>query len=306
VDRDVLLVLLVGGCLLNLGLLLLVALMRAAPWRHAADLGVGASPSLRTVAARGPMAHRPGTSRTASRGAMDGSLATTAALAGRTPSPSPSSPGPGPDPEGASPGAASRVAEPVIAVPSAPAPLDAASLAPPRPGASAPAPRSRAAEAASRRTTPRAAGIRRPRRFTMPDLEEDSERSARSIAAFLGEPTAPAAGTRPHRRRHRTRRPAGAAVKTDVVLVLHGEPLPARAPRAVAAALRGAVRESDEVVELDGGRLRVSLDADPAGSEVFIARARSVVRPWLELLGPTVDLRIDGEPRRSPAASATR
>jgi hypothetical protein len=294
--------LLVGGCLLNLGLLLLVALMRAAPWRDAADLGAGTSPSLRTVAARGPMAQRPGAPRTASRGPMAGPPATTVALAGRAlPSPSP-----GPGADGTGPGPATPVAEPVIAVPSAPAPLQVPSLAPAPPAASVPEPRSNADGDASGRATRPAAGVRRPRRFTMPDLEEDSERSARSIAAFLGEPPAPSAGTQPHRRRHRTRRPAGAAVKTDVVLVLQGEPLPARAPRAVAAALRGAVRESDEVVELDGGRLRVSLDADPAGSEVVIARARSVVRPWLELLGPTVDLRIDRETSQPPAASATR
>ncbi len=139
----------------------------------------------------------------------------------------------------------------------------------------------------------------------MPDLEEDYDRAARSIAAFLGEPVAPAGGPRPHRRRHRARRPAGSTARTDLILAIAGESLPGRAPHAVAAALRETVRESDEVVEVPGGRLRVTLDADPVGSEAFVARARGVVQPWLELLGPDVELRVEGQGTPNEAAAAS-
>jgi hypothetical protein len=137
----------------------------------------------------------------------------------------------------------------------------------------------------------------------MPDLEEDQDRAARSIAAFLGEPVAHSSGAHAHRRRHRARRSAGTSQRTEVILVLSGDARGVRVGHAVAAALRDATRESDEVVELPGNRLRVTLHADDEGRIAFVARAQSVVRPWLEVVGPSVELRVEGA-RELETASA--
>jgi hypothetical protein len=203
----------------------------------------------------------------------------------------------------ASPVVAAAPAAVAAAAPAAPAAVAAAAPAAPA-AVAAPPPVAAAAERPLPRPASSAKPARRGRRFTMPDLEEDPDRAARSIAAFLGEPVAPAGGPRPHRRRHRVRRPAGSTTRTDLFLTIAGESLPGRAPHAVAAALRETVRESDEVVEVPGGRLRVTLDADPVGSEAFVARARGVVQPWLELLGPKVELLVEDPAAAPPVASA--
>jgi hypothetical protein len=70
--------------------------------------------------------------------------------------------------------------------------------------------------------------------------------------------------------------------------------------------MRGAVRTSDQVVELPGGRLRVTLEADATGGEAFVRRARGVVRPWLSALDPDLELRVERPrtPSRQGAASS--
>jgi hypothetical protein len=87
-----------------------------------------------------------------------------------------------------------------------------------------------------------------------------------------------------------------------VLLVVVGDTDGGRGAHAVAAALRDTVRASDEVVELPGGRLRVTLDADASGADAFVVRAQAVVRPWLALLGPAAEMRVE---RDRPAAQAT-
>jgi hypothetical protein len=147
----------------------------------------------------------------------------------------------------------------------------------------------------------------RPRRFTLPDNDDDHDRIKRSIAAFLGEPVAPVAPGRQHRRRHRARRPAGAAAPhTDVVLAIAGSGRSPRVAHAVAAALRDAIREVDEIVELPGGRIRVRLESDDAGSSAFVDRAQTVVRPWLDVLGTDLELRVvdQDEAERETSAAA--
>jgi hypothetical protein len=159
----------------------------------------------------------------------------------------------------------------------------------------APAPRSATAEP----------GGRRSRRFVMPDDDGSHARTDRAIAAFLGEPVAPDPETRAHRRRHRARRPAGAPVpKTDLVVSLAGSDPDPRIVHALSAALRGAVRTSDQVVELPRGRLRITLEADAGGGDAFVRRAHGVVKPWLTALDPALELRVE-RPRASRSTAAS-
>jgi hypothetical protein len=268
VDREFLLLLLVFGVLLNTGLLVTVAVLRAARVGEApAAPGVPrvtVIPQQTLAPSRGPSSEN---------------------RARRAPAPS----------VGRTPALVAEVAE-------APAPLREVA-APPSPAPTVPSPAPAGATTPARATATRRTG--RPRRFTMPNLEEDHDRATRSIAAFLGEPVAPTPGAHPQRRRHRARRPAGAAVRSDVVLLVAGDPPGGRIAHAVAAALRDTVRASDEVVELPGGRLRVTLDADAAGAEAFAARARAVVRPWLDLVGPGVELRVESGVADHPATAAS-
>ena len=74
--------------------------------------------------------------------------------------------------------------------------------------------------------------------------------------------------------------------------------------QALSAAMRSTVRTSDEVVELPGGRLRISLEADVPGGEAFVRRARSVVKPWLAALDPDLQLRVERPRTRQRAPSA--
>jgi hypothetical protein len=160
---------------------------------------------------------------------------------------------------------------------------------------------SQPARRAVARRTPRSddgatagASGRRSRRFMMPDDGTSHARTERAIAAFLGEPVAPDPEGRSTRRRHRARRPAGAPLpRIDLVLSLAGANPDPRLVHALSAAIRGTVRSSDEVVEMPGGRLRVTLEADVGGGEAFVRRARAVVKPWLTALDPDLDLRVD-------------
>ncbi|HVL53296.1 MAG TPA: hypothetical protein VM344_03465 [Vitreimonas sp.] len=298
-DRDVLLFLLLIGVLLNTTMLVAVAMLRAAgparpaAYRHASASGSRALPpryvpverAAPSPAARGgwvPVPAAPGAVR------LPGDPAPGAPPTTSQP------PQSGAEEVAAAADAADEPAEATPAPPVAaePAERPAEASTPPDPGP------------ARALTQPRPG--RRPRRFTMPALDEDHDRATRSIAAFLGEPVAQSVDARPHRRRHRARRPAGGSVRSDLVLVLAGGPPGGRVGHAMAAALRDTVRESDEIVELPGGRLRVSLDADPEGADAFMTRARVVVRPWLELLGPSLELRVERpgqHDRRESAAS---
>jgi hypothetical protein len=164
-----------------------------------------------------------------------------------------------------------------------------------------------AQEGPSERGEARKRSTGRQRRFVLPDRAESHARTERAIAAFLGEPVAPDPESRTGRRRHRARRPAGApAPRTDLVLSLAGPTPDPRIVHALSAAMRGAVRTSDQVVELPGGRLRVTLEADATGGEAFVRRARGVVRPWLSALDPDLELRVERPrtPSRQGAASS--
>ena len=177
------------------------------------------------------------------------------------------------------------------------------------PTAVAEAPRRPAARRTPREPTTHASGdagpaARRSRRFVLPDDDGSHARTDRAIAAFLGEPVAPDPDARSSRRRHRARRPAGAPVpRTDLVLSLAGADPDPRLVHALSAAMRSTVRSSDEVVELPGGRLRITLEADVPGGEAFVRRARSVVKPWLSALDPDLQLRVD-RPRTRQGASS--
>jgi hypothetical protein len=140
---------------------------------------------------------------------------------------------------------------------------------------------------------------RRARRFTMPEDNDVAEhaRTERAIAAFLGEPVPADPEHRTSRRRHRARRAAGAAVpRTDLVVSLGRAKPDPRIVHALSAALRGTVRTSDQVVELAGGRLRITLEADTRGGDAFLRRAQGVVKPWLAALDPSLELRVE-QPR---------
>jgi hypothetical protein len=154
-------------------------------------------------------------------------------------------------------------------------------------------------------TTSSDAGPRktRGRRFVLPKLDEDQDRTSEAIEAFLdGPPPEPGTTTeRPQRRRHRVRRPAGTPVPRTTMLVwLQGF---ADLDRAVGTsranhvsnafrdALRRSARSSDEVRDAGPGRMRLIIDADDAGANAYVERARASVQPWLELL--SIPLRVE-------------
>jgi hypothetical protein len=145
---------------------------------------------------------------------------------------------------------------------------------------------------------------RRSRRFVLPPLEEDGDRSARAIEAFLGEalPSPPLAHPeRLQRRRHRARRaPGSKAIRTSLVVDLVGyQQLAVAAGERQASRLAGALTETlwrsarvgDEVRELAPGRILLVLDCDATGADAFAERARASVGPWLA--ASSVPLRIE-------------
>jgi hypothetical protein len=146
---------------------------------------------------------------------------------------------------------------------------------------------------------------RRSRRFVLPPLEEDSDRSARAIEAFLGEASAAPPLVHPerlHRRRHRARRTAGMkANRTSLIVdlvgygelaVVAGETQAVRLAGALAEALWRSARVGDEVRELAPGRIQLVLDCDAAGADAFAERARASVAPWLSVMPVPVYVRI--------------
>jgi hypothetical protein len=148
----------------------------------------------------------------------------------------------------------------------------------------------------SRNGSPTAAGgkRRRSRRFVLPPLEEDGDRSARAIEAFLGEALVSPPLAHPerlHRRRHRARRAPGArASRTSLIVelvgyqelaVAAGEKQAVRLAGALAEALWRSARIGDEVRELEPGRIQLVLDCDAPGADAFAERARASVAPWL-------------------------
>jgi hypothetical protein len=160
-------------------------------------------------------------------------------------------------------------------------------------------------------TSPSDAGPRktRGRRFVLPPLDEDQDRSAAAIEAFLGGPPPPAGATaeRPQRRRHRVRRPAGTPVPRTTMLVwlqgfgdldrAVGTSRANHVSNAFNDALRRSARASDEIREAGAGRVRLIIDADDAGATAYVERARASVQPWLELL--SVPLRVESGARQS-------
>ncbi len=153
-------------------------------------------------------------------------------------------------------------------------------------------------------TSPRRTARHTPRgrRFVLPPLDEDHARSARAIEAFLGgSPPTGTAAERPHRRRHRARRPSGAPVPRTTMLVwlqgfgdldrLIGTTRSGPVFAAFLEALRRSARATDEVREVGVGRVRVVVEADDAGANAYVERARAGVQPWLALLA--VPLRVE-------------
>ena len=167
-------------------------------------------------------------------------------------------------------------------------------------------PRSSARAAAGAQAPTSANGKRRrSRRFVLPPLEDDNDRSARAIEAFLGEASATQPLAHPerlHRRRHRARRAPGArATRTSLIVELVGyEELAATAGHPQATRLAGALAEAlwrsarigDEVRELTPGRIQLVLDCDPAGADAFAERASAIVKPWLSAMPVQVEARI--------------
>ena len=146
---------------------------------------------------------------------------------------------------------------------------------------------------------------RRPRRFVLPDRDESQDRSQRAIEAFFGQGVPARATPRPARRRSRVRRPPGAPIpRTDLVLALGDGRYDARVVQAVSDALRGTLRDSDRVVELPGGRLQVTLEADARGGDAFLRRARTVLQPWLGVVDPDLELRVE-RPQRAERRPGT-
>jgi hypothetical protein len=160
-------------------------------------------------------------------------------------------------------------------------------------------------------TSPSDAGPRktRGRRFVLPPLDEDQDRSAAAIEAFLGGPPPPAGATaeRPQRRRHRARRPAGTPMPRTTMLVwlqgfgdldrAVGTSRANHVSNAFNDALRRSARATDEIREAGAGRVRLIIDADDAGATAYVERARASVQPWLELL--SVPLRVESGARQS-------
>jgi hypothetical protein len=62
-------------------------------------------------------------------------------------------------------------------------------------------------------------------------------------------------------------------------------------------ALRRSARSTDQLRELGGGRTRVIVEADDAGANAYLDRARASTQPWLDLL--PVPLRLDVGQRKS-------
>src|SRR5438034_4915843 len=199
-----------------------------------------------------------------------------------------------------------------------PAPVPPVAPVPPRPVA--PVPRVKPAEpAAVAQATPPEPGPQpeparskshrtRGRRFVLPPLDEDQDRSAAAIEAFLGgEPPIGTTTERPQRRRHRARRPTGSPMPRTTMLVwlqgfgeldrVVGTARASHVSNAFFDALRRLARTTDEIREVGTGRVRVIIDADDAGASAYVERARSSVQPWLELL--TVPLRVETGARES-------
>lgn len=178
-----------------------------------------------------------------------------------------------------------------------------AQVSPPEPAADAPVearPEPPSASQKSKRT--------RGRRFVLPPLDEDQDRSAAAIEAFLGGAPPPGAtAERPQRRRHRARRATGSPVPRTTMLVwlqgfgeldrVVGTSRASHVSNAFFDALRRLARTTDEVREVGTGRVRVVIDADDAGASAYVERARASVQPWLELL--TVPLRVETAARES-------
>ncbi len=140
----------------------------------------------------------------------------------------------------------------------------------------------------------------------MPRQDDDPERTGRAIATFLGEPGG--GGSRPPRRRQRGAQAAVGDVRVTELVLSLGASAPPRVVRATAAALRTGLRGSDQLVEEADGGLRIILATDLAGADAWLDRAHSLVRPWLEAMGPGLALIVESPPRpirekAAPAAS---
>jgi hypothetical protein len=127
----------------------------------------------------------------------------------------------------------------------------------------------------------------------MPSLEEDHERATRAIGAVLGETG--------HRSRRRSRRHRGpgplehTAVDArirgmDDLRRTAGPEIAGRMAVALAASVGSAIRSSDRLIDFGDGRLRVIVQADPAGAGAASDRIRALATPWLATAAVPIEL----------------
>jgi hypothetical protein len=190
---------------------------------------------------------------------------------------SPPSPIPGPEPESHTappPPARPLIATPVVAVP---APAAAAGRS------------------------------HRPRRFVMPSLEEGNERASRAIEAVIGDP-----GHRPRRRSRRHRAPGNVdhtTVDAQIVGIedlrrASGEGPAVRLASAVSTSISSSIRSTDHLIDLGGGRLRIVVQADPAGAAATADRLDALTAPWLAAAVVPVKLGLSVGAVAAPAEGA--
>jgi hypothetical protein len=132
--------------------------------------------------------------------------------------------------------------------------------------------------------------MRRPRRFTLPKLEEDRARAERAIQAVLGEPTALGRGDDS----------TGAVPHTAIDLSLRGldglrdaigDDTAGRLVGAVASTIHDHTRSGDRTIDLGDGRFRLIVEADPVGAEAASERIRALTSTWLAASVVPVTLR---------------
>jgi len=149
----------------------------------------------------------------------------------------------------------------------------------------------------------------RPRRFVLPQHDEDRGRTERAIQTFLGASEDHPAGThQPRRRARRRRHPSDT---TTVVAAMTGwNSLRTSAGRdaadryadAFGEAVRGTIRSSDQVTDLGHGRIRLVLHADDEGVQALADRLRTVCGPWLRVAPVPLDVQVGPMTRVSRTA----
>lgn len=179
--------------------------------------------------------------------------------------------------------------------------------------ATPPAPkRRRATKAAGAAPTTRSGSAeprRARRRFSLPPLDDDHEKTNRSIESFLGGVVAPASGPNTQEAAPASTPPArGVSGPTTVALIAVVGPPEGRSAGAaggrtptsttatlamVERALRGAARGSDVVTVGHRGRFQVVLPATgELAARAYLRRIRAAIEPGLETVDPSLHLAV--------------